>query len=346
VKQVLLTVVAIAALVASTAVFAAPNAASTSRDAGASRVSGARLATRFLIVRAPKDDFSNARLEIVGRSGRLVRLVASGPADPGASLSPDRALVAWHGADGGIQVENVDGSNSRLLVPRKPGPWGMPFVWSPDSQKLLIRDANRGLSIVSVATGTVHEIIPPQAHVVYLPIAWSRPVHAILFLQFGAPGAPVRGKELVVASPSGASQRTILHLFHEPYPSWSPNGKWVAFTSDGPIRLGITNAATGTMKRVNNFYAYTGGPPVWAPNSSRFAAPGYHPKSIGLFSPAGKRVGSLKPTSGGVWAWTGGGIYLSTDPERRLLVIPHGQQKPRTLFTLPKGQALFMVQPF
>lgn len=342
-----LVVVAITVAAAIAVIAGAPGA-------GASRAPAARLATRFLIAAAPADDYSTARLEIVGRRGRLIRLVAGRGAGVGsASLSPDRTLVAWVVPGTGIQVENTDGSDSRLLVPC-PGPvCSMAFVWSPDSRKLLILDADRGLSIVSVATGAVDQIIPHVAQLRYYPVAWSRPAHKILFMRSGA---SIGGNELVVARPSGAAQRTIYHSLasggrDEPVASWSPNGKWISFTTDGANRsdprLAIVNAATGATKRVPHFKGYTA-LPVWAPNSSRFAI-GSPQGPVELFSPAGRRLGSLEPTLADIRAWTGGGIYLVpvvVQRSGRLLVIPNGQQKARIVFALQKGQVLVKVQPF
>jgi WD40 repeat protein len=333
--------------------------------AGARQTAGRlRLGSRFLITTAPLPLGAPERLEIVARGGRLIRLVAGlvGP----AALSPNHKLIAWAGK-GGIHVENVTGSKARLAVrvrcPTRTkggktiGVCGTPFVWSPDSRKLLFVKANKGLAVASLSTGAIHEVVPPQKHVTYFPVAWSGPAHQILFTANNAGAANGIGccsATLVIARPSGVDQRTLysaVDAIHDnANASWSPNGKWISFTTDGrgsprDPRLAVVTAATGSTKRIG-YNGYTTAP-IWSPDSTRFTIGGYQ-TPIGIYSASGSKIGSLKPTSASPTVWTPGGIYIvpGSQAPRQLLFIPNGQHTARPVFTLPKSQILNTVQPF
>jgi hypothetical protein len=301
---------------------------------------------RFLVVVAPRahpgaDQLAHPRVEIVGRDGRLLRLIAKPASTIGqAAFSPDRKMVAWE-ASSGIFVVSAKGSKPRLLVPGGMFVWSP--VWSPDSSKLLFAPTGGGLATVTVATGEQHQIV--STHVTYSPLGWSR--HSILYLA---------SKRLWLAKPSGASPRPIYRPFsavHDtPAPSLSPNGKWVALTTDGwdrrDPRLLIINTATGKRTRVRNFNGYTQSP-VWAPNSTRFAV-GDSQGPVQIISSSGRLLSSISQTGLAPTAWTRSGLYLIPGNEppwpTQLFVTPNGQRVANVVFTLPNRQVLLSAQPF
>jgi WD40-like Beta Propeller Repeat len=330
----------------------------------APRADASRLASRFLVVASQQATLATPQLEIVGTDGHLHRLLGL---DVGSvALSPNGRWIAWAGP-GGIHVERRGGSHRRLLVfAHCPAAYktcvGAPFVWSPDSQKLLFtkvspKPGTAGLAMVSLASGAIRQIVAPRKHVTYTPLGWSRRANEILFTannSGGANGIGCCSEKLIIASPSGAHQRTLYNaadpIHDSPAVSWSPNGKWISFTTDGrdtrDPRLAIITAATGVMKRVGSFDGFTE-PPVWSPDSHRFTIGGYQ-TALQTYSPTGKTLGSLPPTSADVRAWTSGGIYyVRAAPAlpRRLFVIPNAQRSGRPLFTLPGHQVFVTVKP-
>ena len=101
----------------------------------------------------------------------------------------------------------------------------------------------------------------------------------------------------MVARPSGRSQRALFDPARAIYDwadaSWSPNGKWIALTDNGPSpaygdqhnpALVVVNAATAAIEQVPGF-----GPdvPVWSPDSSRFAIGG---SRLTIFSPTERKL--------------------------------------------------------
>jgi len=328
--------------------------------AGASRT-GSTPVTRFL-VHVATQSFGSTRSEIVASDGRVIRVVARNDT---AAISPNQRLIAWDGA-GGIRVENVDGSRSRLLVKvrcagkRKPGVTvdgcGGQFAWSSDSRHLLVQESNTGLAAVSVDSGAVRQVVAPARHVTYTPVGWSARADALAFIlddEGGANGVGCCAQALVLARPSGGTRRTVYDarepIHDRPAPAWSPNGRWIAFTTDGrdlrDPRLAIVEAATGKSRAVKGYAGYTA-PPVWAPDSSRFAAGSYQ-GPIAVYSAAGAKLATLPATSAVPLFWTGGEIYFMSGAETtgRLLAIPAGGGAARTVFTLPAGQMLLSAEP-
>jgi hypothetical protein len=332
--------------------------------AAARRADGSRLAGRFLVVASQQPTPATPQLEIVGTDGHLHRLLGL---DVGAAaLSPNGRWIAWAGP-GGIHGERRGGFHRRLLVlAHCPTTYktcvGGPFVWSPNSRKLLFAQVSpepgrASLAIVSLASGAIHRIVAAPKHVTYDPVDWSGRAHEILFTAANAGRANGIGccsQKLIIASPAGTRQRTLYKaadpIHDSPRASWSPNGKWITFATDGrdtrDPRLAIITAATGATKRIGGFDGYTE-PPVWSPTSIRFAIGGYH-TPIETYSPAGKRLGPLSPISADVRAWTRDGIYYlpgaSTLPQQ-LFLIPSGQRTGRSVFTLPARQVFVTVQP-
>jgi WD40-like Beta Propeller Repeat len=321
-------------------------------------------ARRFLLyveANSPVKKRVAQRLEIVDGNGAVIRVVAEGSFPNhllgGALISPDGRSVAWLEGEN-LFVERVTGSKPRLLVgglSDSAAGGAESFAWSPNSKKLLLAVAHLSkLVTVSLRTGARQQIVPAQRGVTFTPVGWSRAAHRILFLSENTycaahpPPAPCWVK-LVLARPSGAAQRTIYSAVDQdhdlPVPAFSPNGKWVAFTTEGrdphDPRCAIVAVATGQTTPVPDYTGYARFP-AWSPTSTRFAA------GSQLISPTGKQVGTLKDAAGDPLAWTHHGIYLLSYPPRRsrLLIIRDVHKAPRIAFTLPRGQNILSAQPF
>src|SRR5512145_2491691 len=61
-----------------------------------------------------------------------------------------------------------------------------------------------------------------------------------------------QGDIWTVAADGGIAQRLTVHEAHEQLPSWSPNGKWIAFSSkrEGNYDVWVTSAAGGRPKQL------------------------------------------------------------------------------------------------
>lgn len=328
--------------------------------AAASRPASAS-AGRFLVAVATQS-FASTRSEIVGSDGHLIRVVA---ANHSAVVSPSRELIAFDGA-GGIRVEKADGSRSRLLLRVRCHPraklgetvtgCGGPLAWASDSRHLLVGEPNGGLASVSAATGAFRQVVAPAPHVSYTPVGWSVRANAIAFVLDDAGGANGIGCcriQLVLARPSGASRRVVYDArepIHDgPAPAWSPNGRWIAFTTDGrdprDPRLAIVDEATGRSRTVRGYGGYTA-PPVWSADSRRVAA-GSFQGPIAIYSSAGSKLATLPPTQAVPLFWRNGDLYFmpGSDTASQLFAIPTAGTAARAVLALPAGEVLLSAEP-
>jgi hypothetical protein len=340
-------------LLARLGLLAAVAIAAVGSGAAAGAPRAATPATRFLVGVATAN-FASTRSEILASDGHLIRVVGNGS----AAASPNRKLIAWDGS-GGVRVEKVDGSWSRLLVRvhcADGKPCGGQFAWSSDSRHLLVQEPNAGLAEVSVDSGAVRQVEAPVKHVSYTPIGWSVRADAIAFILDDAGrvnGIGCCKKALVVARSSGRLRRTVYDaresIHDSPAPAWSPDGRWIAFTTDGrdlrDPRLAIVDEATGRLKAVHRYDGYTA-PPVWAPDSSRFVTDGNR-SPIVIYSAGGSKLATLPETSDVPLFWRDGEIYFTSGSETsgRLQMIPSAGGSARTVFTLPAGQDLLSAEP-
>ena len=88
--------------------------------------------TRFVVFVAPRTGTVGARLEVIDRSARVLRVLSTAHYGTWGRWSPDDASIAWEDPTG-IYVEGADGSNRRMLVATNTSCQNcqLSFVWSP-----------------------------------------------------------------------------------------------------------------------------------------------------------------------------------------------------------------------
>jgi Tol biopolymer transport system component len=112
----------------------------TSTASGA--VAVAKHGTELVVFVVPRTGTVGARLEVIDRSGHVLRVLSKAHYGTWAHWSPDDASIAWEDPTG-ISVESADGTNPRLLVPTNTTCQNcqLSFVWSPDSRALAVGSA-------------------------------------------------------------------------------------------------------------------------------------------------------------------------------------------------------------
>jgi Tol biopolymer transport system component len=185
-------------------------------------------------------------LYTVGADGSSRRAVVTAPGlQFDGDWSPDGDLIAYRDSRSGINVDDeiyvagADGANERNLT-RDPGNDWSP-AWSPDGDRIAFASDREGeLRIfVMAADGSgvrrVTEIWGEYP-------AWSPDGERIAFASFaggaGATGDP--NYDLYVVDVDGGGLRRLTdHPAYDMYPTWSPDGKSIAFESTRATRAGF-----------------------------------------------------------------------------------------------------------
>ena len=101
----------------------------------------ARQATQLVVFVAPRTGTVGARLEVIDRSGHVLRVLSTAHYGTWGHWSPDKASIAWEDPTG-IYAEGAAGSNRRLLVPAAScQDCQLSFLWSPDSRSIVVGSA-------------------------------------------------------------------------------------------------------------------------------------------------------------------------------------------------------------
>ena len=138
-----------------------------------------------------------------------------------------------------IYVMDADGKNQRRLTENRHDDWDP--SWSPDGKRIAFTSSGKVLNVV-------------QAHP--------------LFVEGGPP-------QIYVMDANGNNQRKLTDTeFAEWYPSWSPDGKRIAFTSSGAMDTAgwyiyVVDADGKNLQRLTQ--PDSGWYPSWSPDSQRIA---------------------------------------------------------------------------
>ena len=211
-------------------------------------------------------DLAARRLVWVHRDG-LEQPVAIAPAAYGwARVSPDGARLALSlSVEGNRDVwiyKLARGTLSRVTI--DPALDNVPF-WTPDGERVVfasLREGGRFSFFLKAADGTgqVEKLVTSETDVMFRPFAWSRDGNTLV-LDYGA-------GDIGIVSMEGDKtvQALIQSEAYENSPSISPDGAWIAYSSDqtGEFEIYVERfPELGERQQVS-----TGGgvEPLWSPN--------------------------------------------------------------------------------
>jgi Tol biopolymer transport system component len=193
------------------------------------------------------------------------RMPGTRPGDQNPSWSPDgRKLVFWHerGQRGDIYVANADGSGRRRLTSDTRRSHAFPD-WSPDGRWIAFqvgRYREWQLFVMRPDGSGLRRITSPDDGYTRFNPAWSPTSKELVFEEW--PGPP----DLATINLDGLSRHTLPTPTRSDWaPSWAPNGRTIAFTSDAPGTSELYTIHFGLLKRLTRNNAQDSDP-SWSPD--------------------------------------------------------------------------------
>jgi Tol biopolymer transport system component len=261
---------------------------------------------------------------------------ATGFRDTGPVFSPDGSTIAFmrvpqNGGTASIMLVGADGRKLRSLV----GVWAGGLAWSPDGRWLAYAAAG-DIWRIDVSTGAIDRVTT-GAEGAWQP-SWSPDGSLIAYTRFercyrctgiwviNADGTGQHEISLSGRRPDFSPDGTkialslndpqVVDLDGQPvvhgagaYVSWSPHGRFIAYTGGG---LWIRNIETGVTRRISK---YLGQKPAWSPDGKVIAGGAGLSQSLALVrAKDGSHFKKLEGSNidAGVPSWSPQGLVAYT----------------------------------
>ena len=243
-------------------------------------------------------------------------------------LSPDgERLVVSDGED--VWVYDLSRSTlTRLTFEGR----NSQMLWTPDGQHVTFRSVREGVQNVfwklADGSGTAERLTTGEFR--QNPGSWSPDGQVLAFYQFSGVGGPADRDIWVLPLEGNRQQQPFLQTqFNEGAPTFSPDGRWLAYVSDESGRNEIYVQPFPGPGGKRQISTEGGVAPVWAPNGELFYRNGDQMMAVEITTEPSFRAGTPLLLFEDRYRGTGSGgftvLYDVTPDGQRFLMIKRGE---------------------
>ena len=323
-------------------VVAVAGACAVGAGAASGSLAGAKHSTDLVVFVVPRTGSVGAALEVIDRSGHVLRVLSKAHFGTWAHWSPDDASIAWEDPTG-IYVEGADGSNPRQLVPTNTSCQScaqLSFVWSPDSRSLTVGSAGakgNQLQLVPIDGSAPTVLVgSTDAQHVFTPSWWTPDGKSLVYGESRRTGiasaflrtlTPATGKIVTLWSTPSARGFNAPYISHD-LRYWAH----VKELDQYHQQVRIVDKSTGRT------YVVAGVNPTnlngWAPDSKTLGITASGGEILTV-SPTGAILHRVGPGEQFVWGRDSSELFIYRANYTQLYTSENGQP-PRKFFQAPK----------
>ncbi|MCZ6758825.1 MAG: protein kinase, partial [Gemmatimonadetes bacterium] len=290
------------------------------------------LASNGTIVYLTGGDLAGGRdmLVWVDRDGREEPLSFASRSYSWPRVSPDgtHAAVAIRDSDGDLDVWVADLSRRTLSrVTETPGTDNVP-IWTPDGEYLVFASMREGTGRFGFfqkradGTGTAEKLLTSEGEGNFKPYGWS-PDGMHMVFDYGTPQALDIG--VLTLGSDEVWEPLLQSEANEAAPALSPDGQWIAYTSDQTDRCEIYVQRFPELGDRRQISTDGGGEATWSPDGrTLFYREGTRMMSVSIDYEPRFSMGTPELVFDGLEVADCGGLryHLSPDGQRFLIVKP------------------------
>jgi len=212
---------------------------------------------------------------VVGAAGGdVTRITAGDMRDLAPHWSPDGSMVAFARARGerrGTYLASLSGAADELFI--STGCWQLhSFPWSPVRAELAVPSAQDDALVVHDVRTRAKRVVVRAPGAILADYSWSPDGMRLAYGRYDATASEYTGGRSahIYAVSAGGGEPVQLTFGHSRnvFPTWSPDGRWIAFSSNrtGRPEVYIVPSEGGTSEQLTSD---GGDEPVWCPVVTR-----------------------------------------------------------------------------